>query len=222
MLLCLANRPDQAGLEVAAIDACRTAGVRRLVKISAKGAQIGSPVPFWDQHARIENHLWASGLAAVVLRPSTYTSNLLASAGAVAATGRLFAPAGSAPIAFVDPRDVASVAVAALLDPAHDGRTHTLTGPQALTFAQVADRWSATIGKPVEYVDIPDEAARASMLGLGLPPWIVDGIIAVFGQLRHGAASAVTDQVPRILQREPRRVEDFLRTFLVETPVGAR
>ena len=64
VLLCLGNRPDQADLEVAAIDACRAAGVRRVVKISAKGAQPGSPVPFWDQHARIEDHLWRSGMAA--------------------------------------------------------------------------------------------------------------------------------------------------------------
>lgn len=219
VLLCLGNRPDQADLEVAAIDACRAAGVRRVVKISAKGAQPGSPVPFWDQHARIEDHLWRSGMAAVVLRPSTYASNLLASAEAVAVTGRLFAPAGSAPIAFIDPRDVADVATAALLDPAYDGQTITLTGSAALTFHNVADAWSAVAGRPVEYVDIPDDAARAALIDAGLPPWLAEGIVAVFGQLRQGAAASVTDQVARILGRPPRTVPDFLQAFLV--PAGA-
>lgn len=222
VLLCLGNRPDQADLEIAAIDACRAAGVRRVVKISAKGAQVGSPVPFWDQHARIEEHLWRSGMAAVVLRPSTYASNLLASAGTVTMTGRLFAPAGSAPIAFVDPRDVAEVAAAALLDPRHDGQTHTLTGPAALTFTEVAQCWSAVIGRPVEYVDIPDDAARAAMVAAGLPPWLAGGIVAVFGRLREGAAASVTESVPQILGRPARPLPDFLHAFLVPAGAAAR
>jgi uncharacterized protein YbjT (DUF2867 family) len=222
VLLCLGNRPDQAHLEISVIDACRRAGVRRVVKISAKGAQVGSPVPFWDQHARIEDHLRRSGISSVILRPSTYASNLLASAQPVQAMGRLFAPAGTAPVAFIDPRDVAAVAVAALLDPAHDGHTYTLTGPEALTFAEVAERWSTVIGQPVEYVDIPDEAARAAMLEAGLPPWLTDGIVAVFGQLRHGVASTVNDQVQQILGRRPGAVGDFLRAFGVAEPVAAR
>lgn len=222
VLLCVGNRPDQADLETAAVDACRSSGVRRVVKISARGAAIGSPVPFWDQHARIEDHLWRSGLEAVVLRPSTYASNLLASAESVTAVGRLFAPAGSAPIAFVDPRDVAAVAVTALLDPVHDGHTYTLTGPESLTFEQVASRWSQIVGRPVEYVDIPDDAARASMIGIGIPPWIADGIGAVFRQLRQGVAAPVTDQVERLLGRPAGSVDGFLRTFAAAAPVGAR
>jgi uncharacterized protein YbjT (DUF2867 family) len=222
VLLCMGNRPDQAHLEISAIDACRRAGVGRMVKISAKGAQVGSPVPFWDQHAHIEDHLWRSGIPSVVLRPRTYASNLLASAAVVGQLGRLFAPAGSTRIAFVDPRDVASVAVSALLEAGHVGRTYTLTGPQSLTFAQVAQCWGEIAGRPVEYVDVPDEAARASLLGLGIPPWIADGIVAVFGQLRQGTAAGVNDQVERILGRPAGPVEEFLRAFLVDASVPAR
>lgn len=221
VLLCIGNRPDQADLEMAAIDACRSSGVRRVVKISAKGAAVGSPVPFWDQHARVEDHLWRSGLGAVVLRPSTYGSNPLASAQSVAAVGRLFAPAGSAPIAFVDPRDVAAVAATALLFPVHDGHTYTLTGPEPLTFGQVAERWAAIIGRPVEYVDIPDDAARATMVGLGVPPWTADGIVAVFRQLRRGVAAPVTDQVERLLGRPAGSVDSFLRAFAAGAPADA-
>ncbi len=213
VLLCSANAPRQAELEIGAVDACAAAGVGRVVKISAKGAAVDSPVPFWAQHARIEDHLRRSGLPAVVLRPSTYASNLLAAAGSVAAAGRLFAPAGSAPIAFVDPRDVADVAVAALTADAPTGTIHTLTGPESLTFDEVAARWAAVLGRPVGYVDVPDEAALGSMVQSGLPEWLAAGIVAVFGQLRRGAAAATTDEVRAITGRPPRTVTEFLRDF---------
>ncbi len=199
---------------MAAVDACAEAGVDRVVKVSAKGAALGSPVPFWDQHARIEHHLRRSGLPAVLLRPSTYASNLLAAAGSVAAAGRLFAPAGSASVAFVDPRDVAGVAVAALsADEVAAAATHTLTGPESLTFDQVAARWSGVAGRDVAYVDVPDEAAFGAMVQAGLPEWLAAGIVAVYGQLRRGVAADTTDEVRAITGREPRTVTEFLHDF---------
>ena len=81
----------------------------------------------------------------MILRSSFYMSNVLAGAEQVAREGRLFAPAGDARIAMIDPRDVGEAAAAVLTTPGHDGQTYVLTGPEAITYAQVAAELSATL-----------------------------------------------------------------------------
>ena len=138
VLLCCANNPRQLEDEVTVIDAAVDSGIGRLVKISANGAQIGSPLEFWDAHGHIEQHLRESGLPSVVPRPGTHRSNLLAAADTIKSMGRLFAPAGDAKLSMVDPRDVAAVAALVLTEGGHDGWTYTLTGPDAVTYDEAA------------------------------------------------------------------------------------
>jgi uncharacterized protein YbjT (DUF2867 family) len=94
LFLSCADDPRRVGWETSAIDAAVAAGVHRVVKLSAVGAEPGSPVAFWDWHGQVEQHLRASGTGWVILRSSWYMSNLLAAAAQVAAEGRLYAPAG--------------------------------------------------------------------------------------------------------------------------------
>src|SRR4029077_7954280 len=124
LFLSCADDPRRVGWETSAIDAAVAAGVRRVVKLSAVGAGTGSPVAFWDWHGQVEQHLRASGTGWVILRSSWYMSNLLAAAAQVAAEGRLYAPAGQARIAMIDPRDVGAAAAALLsASPGHEERT---------------------------------------------------------------------------------------------------
>ena len=125
--LACGNHPAQVTWETAVIDAAAAAGVRRIVKLSALDAAIGSPVAFADAHGRIEAHLQASGIEHVLLRPAFLMSNLLAAADGVRQAGAIFLPAAGAKIAMVDPRDVAAVAAVALTAPVP--RELPLTGP---------------------------------------------------------------------------------------------
>ena len=117
LFLSCADDPRRVGWETSAIDAAVAAGVRRVVKLSAVGAEPGSPVAFWDWHGQVEEHLRASGTGWVILRSSWYMSNLLAAAAQVAAEGRLYAPAGQARVAMIDPRDVGAAAAAVTVQP---------------------------------------------------------------------------------------------------------
>ena len=128
LFLSCADDPRRVGWETSAIDAAVAAGVRRVVKLSAVGAEPGSPVAFWDWHGQVEQHLRASGTGWVILRSSWYMSNLLAAAAQVAAEGRLYAPAGQARVAMIDPRDVGAAA-AALLSPARATRGGPTSSP---------------------------------------------------------------------------------------------
>lgn len=211
VFLCGRNDPRQVQHETNVIDAAAAAEIGRLVKVGANGARVGSPLAFWDAHGRIERHLELVGVPAVVLHPSSYTSNLLASAETIKHLGKLFAPAGDAKVTLIDPRDVAAAAAVVLTEDGHDGRTYVLTGPEAVTYEQAAACVSAAIGKPVDYVDVPDAMARDGMLQAGLPPWLADQLVILWQQLRQGAAAETTDVVRVLTGREPRSVADFAR-----------
>jgi uncharacterized protein YbjT (DUF2867 family) len=211
LFLACGNEPGQVERECAAIDAARDAGVGLVVKLSGPRADVESPLLFERWHGQIERHLVATGLPSVLLHPTAFMTNLLAFAGTIAETGMLFAPAGTARIAFVDPRDVAAAAVAALVEEGHRGRAFRLTGPAAITYEQIAATLSATTGRSIRYVDVPDDAARQSMVEAGLPPMVADAIVAVFASQRAGAMDQVTTGVRTLTGWEPRNFAQFAR-----------
>ncbi len=216
LFLSCADDPRRVGWETGAIDAAAAAGVRRVVKLSAVGAETGSPVAFWDWHGQVEQHLRESGTGWVILRSSWYMSNLLAAAAQVAAEGRLYAPAGQARIAMIDPRDVGAAAAALLTSPGlsspgHEGQTYLVTGPEAITFAQVSAGLSAATGRRVEFTDIPGEAAEQAMIGGGVPAFAAGQIVKIFAQLRQGADRRVTATVQALTGSAPRDFASFAR-----------
>src|SRR5690348_1260051 len=209
LLLSCADDPRRVGWETAAIDAAVAAGVRRIVKLSAMAAEPGSPVAFWDWHGQVERHLRASGAGWVILRASWYMTNLLAAAPQVATEGRLYAPAGEARIAMIDPRDVGAAAAAVLSSPGHEGHTYLLTGPRAITYAEVAAELSAATASTVEFADVPGDAARQAMIDDGLPGFVAGQLVAMFDRLRQGAGAQVTDAVETLTGSAPRDFAAF-------------
>lgn len=211
VFLACANDPRQVEYETNVIDAAAAAGVRRIVKLSAIGAEVGSPLAFWDAHGRIEQHLRASGLPATILHPGFYMTNVLGSAEAIKHTGKLFASADGARIAMIDSRDVGTAAAIALTEDGHNGKTYTLTGPEAITYYEVAGHLSEATGRRLDFVDVPDEAARQGMVEAGTPEWFADNLVTLFGFLRQGAAAQTTDTVWALTGNKPRSFGDFAR-----------
>jgi uncharacterized protein YbjT (DUF2867 family) len=210
LFLACGNLPPQVTYERNVIDAAARTGVRRLVKLSALGAEAGSRVDFWDWHARIERHLQASGVPWVILRPRYYMSNLLGFVETVRSASAVFAPAEGVKVPMVDPLDVAATAAVVLQDDGHEGRTYELTGPEAVTFDDVAARLSDLTGGPVRFVPVPDAAAREALLQAGLPDWMAENVVTVFGTLREDPAMQVTGAVHALTGRRPRHLAEFL------------
>jgi uncharacterized protein YbjT (DUF2867 family) len=210
VFLACSNQPRQADYEIRVIDAAKGAGAGRIVKLSAHGAEAGSPVAFWDWHGRIEGHLADSGMRYSVLRPTFSMGNLLASAEQIRTTGMLIAPAEGAKVAMIDPRDVASAAAALLAAEARPNEALTLTGPEAVAFDQVAEALSSVTEGKVTFVAVPDEAARDNMAGSGMPPWLADPLVTLFGFLRRGAHNVPTDEFRSLTGREPGSVDAFV------------
>jgi uncharacterized protein YbjT (DUF2867 family) len=221
LFLACGNVPGQIDFECTAIDAAADAGITRVVKLSGPDAAIDSPLIFERWHGAIEEHLAAAGLPRVLLRPRTFMTNLLAYARGVAQTGMLFAPAGAAQISFVDPQDVADAAAEALTGAGHEGRTYTLTGPEAVTFERVAGEIATAAGRPVTYVNIGDDDARQAMASEGLPLMVADAIVAIFASQRAGSMADTTDTVRTLTGGEPRSVAVFAREVFAPAVAGA-
>jgi uncharacterized protein YbjT (DUF2867 family) len=222
VFLACPNHPRQVEFETGVIDAARSAVVSRVVKLSAHGAEAGSPVAFWDWHGRIEQHLADSGMRYSVIRPTFSMANLLSSAEQIRTIGTLFAPAEGAKIAMIDPLDVASAAAALLPAEGRPNEVLPLTGPEAVTFDEVAEALSSIAERKITYVAVVDEAARSNLVSSGMPEWLAEPLVALFGILRQGAHSIPTDEVRSVTGREPRSVTDFLRdhadSFRLKSP----
>ena len=211
VLLSCADDPRRIEWEASAIDSAVAAGVARVVRLSTVGAAPDAPVAFWRWHGEVEQRLRESEVPSVILESSFYMSNLYDAAGTVGQEGRLYAPAGDARVAMIDPRDVGAVAAAVLTGAGDDGQTYVLTGPDAITWARVAAELSVATGRRVEFVDVPYAAARSGMLESGLPDRVADEVVKVFQQLRQGVAEEVTDHVESLTGRPPTPFAVFAR-----------
>ena len=211
MFLSGADNPCRVAWETAMIDAAVAGGVERIVKLSSITAAPGARVAFWDWHGQIEDHLRSARVSAVILRSSFFMSNLLAAAAQVAHTGRLFAPAGEARIAMIDPRDVGAAAACMLTTPANVNGAFVLTGPAAITYADVAAGLSAATGRDVEFVHVSDDDARDAMIEAGVPAFAAEQIVAIFELAREGVNAEVTGTVESLTGRPPRDFAAFAR-----------
>lgn len=202
--------PDKVRWEKAVIDAAADAGIGLVVKASTMAADAGSFGSLaW--HGELEDALKASGPPWTILQSNWYMTNLLPNAGLIAATGKLFMPAGDARIGMVDPADTGRVGAAVVASDGHEGKTYTVTGPERVGFGQVAEALSAATGRTIEYVDVPPEAAKEAMAEAGLPDWLPDFLDRLFGRFRAGEFGDVADTVERLTGSPATTIEEFVR-----------
>ncbi|HEX8904304.1 MAG TPA: SDR family oxidoreductase [Longimicrobiaceae bacterium] len=210
LFLLAATDRQQVEMERNAIDAAKRAGVKHIVKLSVLGADEQSPVVLARWHRQVERELAESGIPFTLLQPTFFMQNFLGSAGTIQSDGAIYAPVRGK-TSFVDARDIAAVAVAALTEEGHAGKTYVITGPEAITYGQAAERISAATGKPVRYVEVPEEAARAAMIQSEIPDWYADDLIALFGIINAGWTEEVVDTVRTVARKEPITFDQFAR-----------
>ena len=191
--------------ERAVIGAAARAGVGQLVKLSVFRADEQSPLQVARQHGQAERVLAQSGLAATILRPVFFMQNLLA----MVHDGAIATAAGDGRVAMVDARDIAAVAVATLTGGGHAGKTYTLTGPQALSFYQVASVLSRQTGRPLRHVRVPPDKVRVALQGRGVAAWYADDMAQLHSMLAVGYEEVVTDDIHRVTGRPPRTLAQF-------------
>jgi len=214
MFLLTSNSEDMRILQVNAIAAARAAGVGHVVKGSALGASDHSKSPIGRAHYDVEKALQESGIAWTILRPHVFMQNFLDIAPTIAREGRIRSASGDGKIPFIDARDIAAVAAAALTAPGHEGKKYVLTGPEALGYGDVARIIGKAVGRPVEYVAESPEEARERLVRAGAPLWAIDSMLALSAYQRAGGPTAeISKTVEEILGRPPRTFARFVQDY---------
>lgn len=188
--------------DLAFVDACRRARVRKIVKLSVLdggGSDPNDPIARW--HAAAESAVRESGAAWTLLRPGRFMSNALGWAPLIKRGDDVFLSFATRPAASIDPSDIAAVAAAALIDDAHAGRSYELSGPESLT-------------------PIDELAILARELGRALQPKLVSLADARAGLLKHGMSEPIADAIMR--QTESDRGTAVLSTVADVTGRPAR
>lgn len=205
----LTNSSERAETQqLAFVAAAKRAGVGHLVKFSQVHAAADSPVRFLRYHAIVEQAIMASGMAYTILRSNLFMQELLSFRDSIKG-GKLFAPIGDTRISLVDIRDLAAVAVVALTQPGQN-KTYNLTGPEALSHDEIAEKIAAVVGWPVKFVPIDPDAMRQALAEFGIPQWQADGVIEDYAHYARNEAAEISRDIASVLGRNPTALDTFL------------
>lgn len=186
-----------------------SAGVGRVVLQSSQAAGTRPDSPSHDHLRVFEEAVRGSGMEWAVLRPGGFASNSFAWAGSVRGRREVHSPFGDVGLPVIDPVDIAEVAARVLLDGAHAGRVHELTGPAAVTPRERARAIGDALGAPVRFVEQTREEARAALLEF-MPEVVADGTLAILGEPSE-AERRVSPDAERVLGRAPRTFAEWAR-----------
>ena len=218
MFLLCGPTEQEVQLNRNAIDAAKEAGLRLLVRSSILGSDPGSQATFVRDHGACDEYLRQSDVPHAIIRPNLFLQNIPENTiPSIDADGNFYANAGEARISMVDTRDVAGVAAILLSESGHEENAYDVTGPEALSYHDVA----AKLERTVAYIDAPDDAVRGALEAFGLSEWLTGALVDLYQDYRRsgadGYAAQVTDTVQQLTGRPPRT----LGQLLAEQPAAA-
>ena len=201
LLIPATESPSRIADHTTAVDAAVDAGVERLVYLSFVGASADSTFTFARHHWATEQHIRASGLRWTFVRMNLYMDFIPHFAGQ---DGVIRGPAGDGRFAAVLRDDLAQAVLAVLTGDDHDGATYDITGPSAVSLAEIAGLLGA------RYIDESEEEAYASRAVYGAPDWEVEGWVTTYLAIRNGELARVSGDLRRLTGRDGTSLQDFL------------
>lgn len=202
--------PAVPAQELNVISRAVQAGVEHVVKITSK-ASADSPIARQRGQVEIEDALIASGLGYTLLRNNFYMQNFLMLAPAIAKTSAFGSSAGAGQVGFVDTRDVAAVAAEIAAAPAaHLRSTYLLTGPELLSYADVAAALSDVLGRRITFSERTVEEDTQEMVSAGVPEPIAAMNAHAVSLIADGDSAWLSDDVPIVLGRPARTFAQFV------------
>lgn len=193
-----------------AFEAAARAQVEHVLYLSFQGASPSSKFAMSRDHAQSEHYLAATGLSFTAQRDNWYMDLLPSMFNA---QGIIRGPANQGEVAFVSREDVAQAVAARLAQPSSTSETYEVTGPEALTLAEVAQRLSALVGRPLRYEEESREEAYAWRNQLGAPSWEVDSWVGSYEAFAAGELAQTSDAVRKLIGREPFTLEKYFTSF---------
>jgi NAD(P)H dehydrogenase (quinone) len=209
--LAVGSSPAQADLEKHVIDAAQQTSLGHLVKLSAALAAHDAVSSVLRVHADIEDHLVKSGVPHTLVSPTSFMELVFIDAASIRERNRWIGTAPDGVNALIDSEDVVDVVVQLLRDPAKRGGTHLLTGPEALSWPDVARVMSSITGRTITYDAVSTQARREQLQDAGLAQWRVDLLLGIDELNRHSIYSVPNDAVRELTGHRAHNIEEFLR-----------
>jgi len=192
------------------VKAAKAAGNVHLVRHSARGHEASRLI---KQHRVVEDAIKESGLPWTILRPTMYMQLTMMFADSIRNDGAFYAPLKDAKVAMIDIRDIVGCAMSVLTGSGHEGKTYELTGPNGVSFAEVASSLSDLLDKDVKYVAVPPDAAREAMKGMGMSDFLVEGYLELYDGFAQGLFADATGDVEAVSGKAPFAFPDFAGAF---------
>jgi uncharacterized protein YbjT (DUF2867 family) len=206
------NAPDLASN---AVSEAKKVGIRHIVKQSVMGADLEADVGTMRLHRQVEEIIEQSGIPFTFLRPNEFMQNFINfHSPSIKGTNAFYIPLEDAKVSLVDVRDIAAIAVESLIDEdKHKNKTYLMTGPEALSYHQVAEVLSNATGRKISYVNISEEEAKAAMKEIGMSDWLINTVSELSDYFRKGKASEVSPAVEEVTGRKPISFSQFANDY---------
>ncbi|MBK0404543.1 SDR family oxidoreductase [Adhaeribacter sp. BT258] len=205
---------DQVEIGKLLIDAAKAAGVKHVVKLSAAGAEAENGIQLGRWHREVERYLEESGLNYTILRPASFMQNFVNFYGdSIRKANKIYLPLGHGKVSFIDARDIANVAGRVLTSDNFRNEALYITGPEALTGEEIAQSISEATGRQIEFVDVPEDAARQEMQQMNMPEWMVNALMELHQVCKAGQAATVTDTTEKVTGHKGYTFRDFCQHY---------
>lgn len=208
--LALGSSPAQVDTEKAFIDAAADAGLPHLVKLSVADPAPDAVSSVLRWHAEVESHLATRGIPHTLISPTTFADIIMLAAPSIQANSRWSGTAAHGKNALIDSEDVVDSVVAVLRDPTKRGGRHVLSGPAGLTWLEVAEALTETLGRPITYDEVSVEERRAQLEAAGLDEWRVDLLLGLDEINRAELYRTPTDTVELLTGHHPRTIHEYI------------
>ncbi len=213
MLIISTDAIDRPGRRLAqhraAVAAAVSAGVKHVLYTSMPNPET-SPVVFAPDHLGTEQALKASGLGYTILRNCWYMDFLIPGLAFAVSSGKLTTATGDGAAPYVTREDCAQAATAALAATDASGKTWNITGPDPVTYADLAKLAAELTGREVILDPVTPEVRTAQLIAAGTPEPIAKILISSQMAIAQGKMGVPTTAVKELTGREPMSVRDFL------------
>lgn len=191
--------------------------IKHIVKLSVMGADSEPGIIGSRLHRQVEKMMEDTGIPFTFLRPNFFMQNFVNFfSQSIKEQGAFYLPAGDGRVSFVDVRDIASVAVQTLTKNnvgRHNGKAYNITGPEAISYGDVARILSEQLGKKISYVDISEDAARKGMKESGWDDWTINYMMELFNIIRMGYLSQVSSVIEEVTEKRAISFNQFAKDY---------
>jgi uncharacterized protein YbjT (DUF2867 family) len=205
--------PDQVQMRANLIAAAKTAGVKHVVLSTGIGAAPDAPVQIGRWHGENQKQLQESGMAWTFVQPGFFMQNLLMYAEAIRDKGEFYMPLDEGKVSWIDARDIAAVAAKALMESGHENQAYPVTGPEALSGAELGKILTGIAGRTVNYIPISLDQAKQAMTAMGMPVALADAMNELYALAPAGHLASVLDTVEKVTGRPARRFPQFVEDY---------